>query len=311
MASAGNEQVSAFRSFNRFYTQKIGVLEKRLLDSPFSLTQARVLYELAQRKSCTATQISEALELDPGYLSRIMTGFVKQGLLTRTRSREDTRQIVLALTAVGRRSFRKLDRDSRDQAATLLSSLPSASREDLFVGMRWVERALSSRGSLGKAQPVIRQHRPGDLGWAIELHGRVYAEEYAWNKEFEALVATLFARFATRQDPATERFWVAELNGRRTGCVFVVRNDEDPGVAQLRCLLVDPGARGHGVGNHLVQECIAFARSAGYRAMMLWTNDVLVSARRIYEAAGFVLTKEYKHHSFGHDLVGQIWLLEF
>jgi DNA-binding MarR family transcriptional regulator/GNAT superfamily N-acetyltransferase len=301
--------VEALRAFNRFYTRRIGVLEEGLLSSPFPLTQARVLFELAQRGQAGANEIGEHLGLDAGYLSRIVRGFAGNGLVARKPSPHDRRRTLLSLTAAGRRAFAELDRRSRTQAAAMLGQLSATDRERLLghmLAMRGVLETPAERGG----RLTIRAHRPGDIGWAIERHGRLYADEYGWNQEFEALVATLFAGFATRHDPARERMWIAELDGARVGCVFVVRNADDPDLAQLRCLLVDPAGRGRGVGRRLVERCIGFARGAGYRGMTLWTNDVLVSARRIYEAAGFALAKEYRHHSFGHDLVGQIWSRE-
>ena len=298
--------VDALRAFNRFYTRRIGVLEEGLLSSPFPLTQARVLFELAQRGQASANEIGEHLGLDAGYLSRIVRGFAGNGLVTRKPSPHDRRRTLLSLTAAGRRAFAEQDRRSRTQAAAMLGRLSAADRGRLLGNMLAMRRLLETPAERD-GRLVIRTHRPGDIGWAIERHGRLYADEYGWNQEFEALVATLFADFATRHDPARERMWIAELDGARVGCVFVVRNADDPGVAQLRCLLVDPAGRGRGVGRRLVERCIAFARDAGYRGMTLWTNDVLVAARRIYEAAGFALAKEYRHHSFGHDLVGQIW----
>src|SRR5690348_9324349 len=306
------ERVDAFRRFNRFYTRQIGVLEQSLLGTPFTLTQARVLYELAQHKQTTAGQVNVTLGLDPGYLSRILQGFADQGLITRNRSREDSRHVVLSLTAAGKRAFRQLDRRSREQAAALLSRMPPEDCGRMLHGMQCVQQVLDPGTATEPPERiVIRSHQPGDLGWAIERHGRLYADEYGWNEEFEALVASLFAAFATRHDSETEHFWVAEVDGRRAGCVFVVRNVDDPSMAQLRCLLVDPSNRGLGAGHRLVEQCIDFARTAGYRGMTLWTNDVLVSARRIYETAGFKLAKEYRHHSFGRDLVGQVWTMEF
>ena len=298
--------VEALRAFNRSYTRSIGVLEEGLLSSPFSLTQARVLFELAQRGQTGANEIGDHLGLDAGYLSRIIRGFASGGLIARKPSSQDRRRMLLSLTAAGQRAFAELDRRSRAQAATMLGKLSSTDRERLLgnmLAMRGVLEPPAERGG----RLVVRTHRAGDIGWAIERHGRLYADEYGWNQEFEALVATLFADFATRHDPARERMWIAELDGMRVGCVFVVRNADDPEIAQLRCLLVDPAGRGRGVGRRLVERCIAFARDAGYRGMTLWTNDVLVAARHIYEAAGFALAKEYHHHSFGHDLVGQIW----
>ncbi len=313
MPDVERKHVDAFRSFNRFYTRQIGILEQGLLDTAFTLTQARVLYELAQRQPATAGQINTTLGLDAGYLSRILQGFADQGLITRTRSREDARHVALSLTVAGKRAFRQLDRRSHDQASNLLSRLSAADRDQTLRSMQCVQRALSA-GEAAAAAPdriVIRTHRVGDLGWAIERHGRLYADEYGWNGEFEALVAGLFAAFAAQHDPAAEHFWVAEVDGVRAGCVFVVRSEDDPAMAQLRCLLVDPASRGLGIGRRLVDRCVEFARNAGFRGMTLWTNDVLVAARRIYQAAGFRLAREYRHHSFGHDLVGQVWTLEF
>jgi DNA-binding MarR family transcriptional regulator/GNAT superfamily N-acetyltransferase len=303
-------QVEALRGFNRFYTRQIGVLEEGLLKTPFTLAQARVLFELGTRKDISAGEISAVLSLDLGYLSRIVQEFSAQGLITRKKSAEDGRRVLLSLTAKGRKAFQALDTKSRDEVAAMLAGLPDARRARLLAAIRDVQRALSDQDGTPGDGLVIRARRPGDIGWAIERHAQLYAEEYQWNEEFESLVAKLFARFANEHDPEKERLWIAECEGERVGCVFVVRNDEDPTAAQLRCLLVDPKGRGMGVGRRLVAECIAFARSAGYRRMVLWTNDLLVSARRIYEAAGFTLVEEERHHSFGHDLVGQIWSLE-
>jgi len=294
------------REFNRFYTSRIGVLREGLLDSAFSLTQARVLYELAQREPVAARDIGGALELDAGYLSRILQGFAKRGLIARERSSHDGRSRALRLTDAGREAYSVLDRASHETSIALLSALSAFDRLRLLRALDTAQRALSPPAP--DAQRVsIRQHRCGDIGWAIALHGRVYGEEYGWNAEFEALVTTLFAQFASRGDSAGERCWIAEIDGERVGCVFVVRNDHDAEVAQLRCLLVDPDARGFGIGQRLIDTCLAFARDAGYRRMRLWTNDVLTSARRLYETSGFALVEEGPHRSFGHDLVGQVW----
>jgi DNA-binding MarR family transcriptional regulator/GNAT superfamily N-acetyltransferase len=307
-------QVDVVRRFNRFYTRRIGVLEEGLLAGPFTLTQARILFELGTRQSATAAELVEDLGLDPGYLSRILQGFVEKRLLARERSIEDGRRAQLSLTQKGRKAFVELDRKSRMSTADMVSPLSPAERRRLIAAMQTLQQTLSYPDA-PRAYPavprdaavIIREHRIGDIGWAIEKHGRLYAEEFGWNGEFEALVATLFARFGTKHDPASEQFWVAEVDAERAGCVFVVRNEKDPLAAQLRCLLVDPRARGLGLGRRLVEECIRFAKSAGYERMVLWTNDVLVAARRIYEAAGFSLVEEAPHHSFGHDLVGQVW----
>lgn len=303
-------QVETLRSFNRLYTRRIGVLNRRLLDSPFSLTEARVLYELAHGTNSTATQIGALLELDAGYLSRILRGFGKQHLLSRKRSALDSREFSLALTALGRRAFRELDRRSQQQASAMLSGLPDASRHQLLDGIVRARGVLAVDMQVEK-QITIREPQPGDIGWAIERHGRLYADEFEWNADFEALVATLFAAFATKHDRNKERCWIAEVNGQRAGCVFVVRNEDNADMAQLRCLLVDPSVRGLGLGQRLVEQCISFARSAGYKGIMLWTNDILSSARKIYEGAGFVLDRQYRHQSFGHRLIGQIWSLNF
>jgi DNA-binding MarR family transcriptional regulator/GNAT superfamily N-acetyltransferase len=300
-------QVEALRRFNRFYTRRIGVLEEGLLASPFTLTQARILFELGTRPTLTAGELVEILGLDPGYLSRILQSFVEQSLVARQRSEQDRRRAQLSLTTKGRTAFRELDRKSRRSTSEMLASLTSSQRQRLLGAVTSVQETLSDPGTPREVTITVREHRIGDVGWAIERHGRLYAEEFGWNSEFEALVATLFARFATNYDPASEHFWIAEVGGERVGCVFVVRNEKDPDAAQLRCLLVDPRARGLGLGRRLVEECLRFARSAGYERMLLWTNDVLVAARRIYESAGFALVEESRHHSFGHDLIGQVW----
>jgi DNA-binding MarR family transcriptional regulator/GNAT superfamily N-acetyltransferase len=302
--------VEALRRFNRFYTRHIGALEEGLLKTPFTLTQARVLFELGTRKVCTFSEINGELRLDPGYLSRTLQGFAAKGLISRRKSTDDARRVGLSLTAKGKRAFAQLDERARKDASALLAQVTPEKRTRLLTSLGDVQRILSQRPEAPSGDVVIRTHRIGDVGWAIERHAQLYSEQYRWNEEFEALVAMLFANFAKRHDPACERFWVAELDGERVGCVFVVRNDDDPAAAQLRCLLVDAQARGLGIGRRLVDVCIAFARSAGYSRVMLWTNDALVSARRIYEAAGFELIKEEPHHSFGHDLVGQVWSLE-
>jgi DNA-binding MarR family transcriptional regulator/GNAT superfamily N-acetyltransferase len=305
--SPAKQQVDAVRGFNRFYTRQIGVLDEGLLHSPFTLTQARVLFELGQREQCTAKEVGAVLGLDAGYLSRILRDFAKQQLISRKRSQADSRQIALALTAKGRKTFKELDRSSHESTAAMLGQLRSSDRQRLLASLNEVARTLSPAQKKAAEEILLRTHRPGDIGWAIERHGQLYADEFGWNEEFEALVATLFANFATKHDPKFERLWIAEIQGERVGCVFVVRNQDDPAVAQLRCLLVDPKGRGKGVGQRLVQECVAFARSAGFKKMVLWTNDVLIAARRIYEAEGFRLTKTDRHRSFGHDLVGQTW----
>ena len=305
-SDALTQQAETVRSFNRFYTRQIGVLDEGLLASPYTLTQARVLFELGTHKALTAAEICEVLGLDAGYLSRIVQNFVAQGLIKREPSSQDGRQWVLSLTPEGRKAFRALDQASHKVAASSLSRLSAPRRDRLLASMKDLQHLLSADND--NVEVVVRAHRVGDIGWAIERHAQLYADEFGWNGDFEALVATLFAQFATQHDAAKERCWIAEVDGERVGCVFLVRNAEDPTAAQLRCLLVDPKGRGLGIGKRLVDECMTFAKSAGYSKMMLWTNDVLVSARRIYQAAGFSLVSEEPHHSFGHDLVGQVWM---
>jgi DNA-binding MarR family transcriptional regulator/GNAT superfamily N-acetyltransferase len=307
-ASPATRQIDAVRSFNRFYTRRIGVLEEGLLESPFTLTQARVLFELAQSHEPLAKEIGARLGLDAGYLSRILKDFAKRKLITRQRSPGDSRQVVLALTPQGRKAFQLLDRRSHRSVARMLSGMRSSDRQRLLASLREIRTTLAPETASKSGEVRLRTHRSGDIGWAIALHGELYAQEFGWNVEFEGLVATLFGSFARKHDPAAERLWVAELDGERVGCAFVVRTQDDARAAQLRCLLVDPKARGKGVGRVLVRECISFARSAGYERILLWTNDVLVAARRIYEAEGFQLLAENPHHSFGKDLIGQTWM---
>ena len=295
-------RIDAVRRFNRFYTQRIGVLRRRLYGSDLSLAEVRVLYELAQRDAPTAAALARDLDLDPGYLSRILQAFQRAGWIRRTPSATDGRQVHLALTAAGRKAFAPVDRASHDEVAALLAPLPDRTAAALVADMARIEAAL---GGAPCPAPVLalREHRPGDIGWVVERHGALYAQEYGWDATFEALVASIAARFLERFDPARERCWIAERDGQRVGCVFLVQRS--PRVAQLRLLLVEPSARGLGLGKRLVDECLAFARAAGYRRIMLWTNGGLDAARAIYEARGFRLTKEEPHRSFGHALVGQ------
>jgi DNA-binding MarR family transcriptional regulator/GNAT superfamily N-acetyltransferase len=300
-------QVEAVRRFNRFYTQRIGVLEEGLLASRFTLAQARVLFELGTRKTAAAGELIARLGLDPGYLSRILQSFVDLRLVVRKRSTKDGRRADLSLTTKGRKAFSDIDQRSRLRIGAMIAPLSAAQRARLIGAMQCLQETFSASSALLNRSIVIRPYQIGDIGWAIERHGQLYADEFGWNQEFEALVATLFAKFASHHDPVTEQFWVADVDEERGGCVFVVRSENDPRAAQLRCLLVDPAARGLGLGRKLVDECIGFSKSAGYDRILLWTNDVLVAARRIYEAAGFSLVEEAQHHSFGHNLVGQVW----
>lgn len=308
MAEADFDQrVAAVRQFNRFYTRRIGVLQEGLLRSPFSLTEARVIYELAHREQTTAKSLGEELGLDAGYLSRILRGFQNQGLITRKASETDGRQSLLRLTAQGRKTSARLDEDARHAIGTILKDLPEAEQGRLIGAMRTIEELLGERPE-PRVPYILRTHQPGDMGWVVQSHGLLYAREYGWDEQFEALVAEIVAKFLREYDPKRERCWIAEKDGENVGSVFLVRDSDT--VAKLRLLLVDPKARGLGVGARLVSECISFARQAGYRKITLWTNSVLHSARRIYEAEGFRLVHEEPHHSFGHDLMGQTWELD-
>lgn len=299
-------RVAAMRRFNRFYTQRIGVLHERLVKTPFSLAQARVLYELAHRDGLTATELGRDLGLDTGYLSRILSDFARRGLLTRKTSKADGRQSHLRLNDKGRHAFAPLDARSRDEVAALLRHLPEADQQRVIEAMHTIESLLGATTE-SKAPYLLRPHQPGDMGWVVQAHGAIYAQEYGWNEEFEVLVANVVAKFLQNFDGKRERCWIAERDGERVGSVFVVARSKS--VAQLRLLIVDPKARGLGIGARLVGECIRFARQAGYRKLTLWTNSVLLAARGIYDAAGFRRVDEERHRSFGHDLVGETWEL--
>jgi DNA-binding MarR family transcriptional regulator/GNAT superfamily N-acetyltransferase len=301
-----DERVGAVRRFNRFYTRQIGLLHEGYLQSTFSLAQVRVLYELAHRVRPTASELSRDLELDPGYLSRVLRDFRKRGLVDRTAAENDGRQQLLRLTKKGQEIFAPLDARSHEEIRAVLRSLSSEEQDRLVDSMRTIESLLQAAPE--KTLPyLLRPHRPGDMGWVVQRHGELYMQEYGWDETFEALVASIVAKFIEGYDPKRERCWIAELDGERVGSVFCVK--KSPLVAQLRLLLVEPRARGVGIGGRLVDECVSFARSVGYRKLMLWTNEVLVAARRIYERAGFHLVEEEEHRSFGHVLVGQNWEL--
>jgi DNA-binding MarR family transcriptional regulator/GNAT superfamily N-acetyltransferase len=301
------ERVVAVRRFNRFYTRKIGVLHEGLLGSPMSLTEGRVLYELAQRGSATASQLAGELALDSGYLSRILAGFEKRGMLEKRPSAEDARQLILGLTDQGREMFATIDARSHEEIAELLRPISDTDQARLITALATVETVLGGAQKAGAPSYILRTHQPGDIGWIIHRHAVLYAEEYGWDETFEALVAKIAAAFIENFDHRRERCWIAERDGEIVGSVLLVK--DTPEVAKLRLLYVEPKARGLGVGSRLVAECIGFARRSGYRRLTLWTNDILVSARRIYEAAGFSLVREEPHHSFGRDLVGQYWEL--
>jgi DNA-binding MarR family transcriptional regulator/N-acetylglutamate synthase-like GNAT family acetyltransferase len=300
-------RVESVRRFNRFYTKQIGLLSEHILKSQFSLAEARVIYELAQREKATATEMGAELGLDAGYLSRLLAAFKKRGLISKKPSETDGRQSVIWLTDKGRKAFTELNAHSHGEVESLLGRLPQADQNRLIDAMRVIEEVLGARPEQ-KVPYVIRPHRPGDIGWVTHRHGVIYNEEYGWDEEFEALVAEIAAKFIRNYDPKRERCWIAERGGEIAGCIFLVKKTNT--VAQLRLLLVEPSARGMGIGKRLVNECVRFARQTGYKKITLWTNSLLDAARHIYEEAGFRLVKEEPHHSFGHDLVGQNWELK-
>lgn len=302
-----DDQISAVRAFNRFYTRKLGVLDQQLLKSPFSLSEARVLYELAHRDDAAAKEIGIELGLDPGYLSRIIQKFDDDGLITRKPLPSDRRQYRLGLTAKGRQAFAKLERSSHDDVAAMLATLPRGDSQRLVGAMAAIERLLGAPG-VSPQPAILRSHRPGDIGWIVSRHGAVYAQEYGWDISFEALAAEIAAQFIRSYDPSCEHCWIAEIGGEPVGSIFLVKASDE--VAKLRLLLVEEKARGLGVGRALTAQCIHFARAAGYSSITLWTQSILVAARGIYQHAGFNRIKEEKHHSFGVDLVGETWELK-
>ncbi|MBX9911603.1 MAG: helix-turn-helix domain-containing GNAT family N-acetyltransferase [Beijerinckiaceae bacterium] len=299
--------VAAIRRFNRFHTRWVGALGGSLHGSGFALTEARVLYELAQRDGLMASELARDLGLDPAYLSRILKRFAAQGWLGRERSSQDGRAQRLSLTPLGRAAFAPLDRASRDQAQAILRRLAPEERDRLVDALGQAQSLLSGETTAGEA-PLIREHRPGDIGWVVSTHGRLYAQDYGWDISFEALVAEIAAKFLREFRPGLERCFIAEWRGEPVGSAFVVR--ESDSAAKLRLVIVAPEARGLGLGKRLVAEAVGFAREAGYARMVLWTNDILHAARAIYVAQGFKLVAEERHHSFGQDLVGQNWELE-
>lgn len=301
------DNVIAMRRFNRFYTQKIGVLQEGLLQGPFSLTETRVLYELVHRDRPTAVELGRALALDAGYLSRILARFEQQGLIVRTPSPQDGRQSLLAVTEAGRAAMAPLEDRSNEVLGRLLQPLSGEGRQQLADAFDTVERLLGGDRPR-PASYLLRSHRPGDLGWIVHRHGVLYAREYGWGDGFEGLVAEIAGQFLRDHDPQREHCWMAELDGEIAGTVMLVRQSDT--VARLRLLLVEPKARGHGIGARLVEECIRFARQAGYRRITLWTNDVLTAARRIYEKAGFRLVDAKPHRDFGPEMVGETWDLD-
>jgi DNA-binding MarR family transcriptional regulator/N-acetylglutamate synthase-like GNAT family acetyltransferase len=301
------QRVEAVRRFNRFYTRQIGVLHEKLLRSPFSLAEARVIYELAHHEQTTATELVAELGLDAGYLSRILRDFQKRGLIDKQTSETDGRQSLLWLTEQGQAAFATINARSHHEIEAMLNELSQEDQNRLVEAMQTIEGLLGAQPE-HKAPYLLRPHQPGDMGWVVHRHGVLYAEEYGWDERFEALVAGIVAKFIEEFDPKRERCWIAEKDGENVGSVFLVKQSDT--VAKLRLLLVEPKARGLGIGGRLVQECIRFARQAGYRKITLWTNSVLLAARHIYVAAGFQLVHEEPHHSFGYDLIGETWELE-
>jgi len=300
-------RVDAVRRFNRFYTRRIGALGEGHLGTPFSLAEARVAYELAQRGTATATELGQELGLDAGYLSRILRGFQERGLIDRRPSESDARQSRVSLTDAGRAAFAELDAAARRDVGAMLGALPAVEQDRLVKAMHTIQRVL---GAAPEPQEpyVLRPPRPGDLGWVVQSHGEVYAREYGWDVRFEGLVAGVIGDLVRNFDPARERCWIAERHGENVGSIFLVRGTDE--VAKLRLLLVDPAARGLGIGGRLVRECVAFARQVGYRKVSLWTQEELVAARRIYAAEGFRLVHSEVHDSFGVPLTAETWELE-
>ena len=300
------QEIAAFRAFTRFYTRKLGVLDQHLLKSPFSLSEARVLYELAHLDEPIAKDIGSALGLDPGYLSRIVQRLDDDGLISRKPLEQDRRHVRLGLTAKGRQAFAKLDRASHDEVTAMLAALSAEDRGRLTGAMATIERLLEPR----EARPsfVLRSHRVGDMGWVVASQARAYAEDYGWDISYEALVAEICAQFIRNFDPTREHCWIAEVDGEPVGSIFLVKAGEE--LAKLRLLLVEKKARGLGVGHALTEACVGFAREKGYKKITLWTQSILLAARGIYARAGFRLVKEEPHHSFGVDLIGETWELE-
>jgi DNA-binding MarR family transcriptional regulator/GNAT superfamily N-acetyltransferase len=314
MSSSGsstslNSYVAAFRRFNRMYTRFIGVLDEEFLNSGYSLAEGRVLYELATGQSSTAKEIAVALGMDPAYLSRILGRFEKNSLLKRVPSKKDARSAHLALTQKGKSSFEKLNALSEEQARGILKALPPTAQTKLIGCMGTVERLLAP-GAPAELRYVLRPHRPGDMGWVVYREGALYAQEYGFDETFEALAARIVADFLTEFDAKRERCWIAEVNGQNVGHIFLVKHPTEPATAKLRLLLVEPAARGLKLGSALVEECVNFASSVGYKKVTLWTQSILAAARHIYQKAGFRLVEEKANRQFGKDLLSQTWELD-
>lgn len=307
-SAALSQDIASFRRFNRLYTRFIGTLREGLLNTAFTLAEARVIYELGTQTVPRAKEVCQNLDMDPGYLSRILTKLERGGLLTRKTSQEDGRYAELALTRQGKTAFKTLNSLSDEQARDILLRMPPSDRTRLIQCMQAIEDVLMP----DEKRPlyILRPHRVGDMGWIVHREGAAYAEEYGWDDTFEALVARIVADFITNFDPNCERCWIAEVGGQHAGHIFLVRHPDNPQTAKLRLLFVEASARGLGLGRALVDECLRFARTAGYRRVVLWTQSILTAAHRIYQSAGFRLVREEPHHSFGKDLIGQTWELE-
>ncbi|WP_119420004.1 bifunctional helix-turn-helix transcriptional regulator/GNAT family N-acetyltransferase [Desertibaculum subflavum] len=305
--STFDQRIAAVRRFTRFYTPRIGALDEAYLDTPFSLAEGRVLYELANRERPTASELVRDLGIDPGYLSRILRGFERRGLLKKVAAPHDGRQMQLILTDAGRRAFEPVNAHSQEGVGAMLRELSEADQVRVVAAMRLIEGALGTTPDR-RAPYILRPHQPGDMGWVVQAHGALYAREYGFEQTFEALVAEITAKFINEFDPACERCWIAEKDGEPVGSVFLVRKSKT--VAKLRLLIVDPRARGLGIGNRLVAECIRFARERGYKKITLWTQSILTAARHIYDQAGFQMVASEQNHAFGQDLVSETWELK-
>ncbi|SFJ52256.1 DNA-binding transcriptional regulator, MarR family [Amycolatopsis sacchari] len=302
------DRVSRVRAFNRLYTGVIGVLDEGLVGTEHSLSEARVLYELEQQGVTEVAELRRRLDLDAGYASRLLGRLESRGLLVRERSETDARRQLIRLTEAGREAQHSLEQRTIEQIGKLLGRFTDEDQQRLLRSMRVITELVGDRPR--DATVVLRPPRPGDFGWVVARHGALYAQEYGWDATFEALTARIVADYVENHVPAKEAAWIAEVGGERAGCVFCVRGSDER-TAKLRLLLVEPGARGQGLGKRLVDECLAFAKAQGYTAMELWTNDVLTAARRIYASAGFQVVGREPHHSFGADLVGETWRLEW
>ncbi len=307
------DRVSAVRRFNRFYTRQIGVLRKTYLGSPYSLAEMRVLYEIAQADKLasklgarTASDIGRTLDLDAGYLSRVLRNFEKAGLIARKPSPDDARQSHLALTAKGAKTYAPYEKRSQDNVAEMLGALKPNDQAKLIDAMRAIEGLLGGQAPASKPAVILRQPRHGDFGWIVSRHAELYAQEYGWGDPFEGLCAQIVADFVNNYDAKLERCWIAEMNGENVGCIMLVK-DKEPGVARIRLLVVDPKARGLGLGARLTDECVKFSRKAGYKKITLWTHSILSAARHVYQKAGFTLTGSEKHKSWGKPVVSEYW----